>query len=486
MSYLETTPEQSPNRGRLNTNRTMRSLAISFYGDIPPADFVTADNEVGPFAGMLWNSSNRHASGVYMYVPGAQSGSYHGDDWTKIGIGNRKSNSYPQLIRDVSNGYFETGELVAVINDDSNLTSNNSLYFIRSNTRNEAAIQDVLASALTDGSVLSVHIAPDAVNSSKIQPGAILAVNIRDGAIVTNKIDDEAVTTPKVADEAIGTDELADNAIGQVQTAPNAIGTDELQDNCIETVHFTANAVNTYAIADSTVTNIKIPAANITGDRLVANTVGVRELDIAGQPSTNHVVASDGNRGLRFQRFQSYTDVNFTFNNSNYEKTDFPDDIWRMDIYLSNVKVFNDTTNWGGVNIQLGTNNTYHTLSSSTNLNSGGYNGGHERAEFNRFSSGNTVIELGHGGNQTVYSYISTFISERGFVEYTIRHDRKASPTSNTFLFGGAILAKAFYGEPIRRLRIAGGADPHDPYTPANERNIYQGDMTVRFWQVGQ
>ena len=335
--YVETGPGESPNLGRINNNTTNRSLASSFYGEFPPSDFTTADGVSGPFAGMLWNSSNVQAPGIYMYVPGSDSGSIHGDDWTRIGVANRKVDSYTNLINDVSNGRFEVGELVCVINSDTNHTANNSLYFISSNTRNESAIVNVLSSSLTDDSVLSIHIAPNAINSSKIQDGAITTAKVRDGAITTNKVGDGQITTTKLADNSITTAKIPQNAIGSSEIAPNAVGQSELASSAVQTSHIVNNAITSDKIADSGVTNPKILNATIQGGKLVENTITPRELNVPGNGTLNQILVSNGGSDLKWEDYSSFETHTYSASNTVFQITDAPNDFWRMEVIFEDV-----------------------------------------------------------------------------------------------------------------------------------------------------
>ena len=489
MSYIESVPGESPNSGRVNTNTTLRSLATQFYGDIPPTSFTTDDGVDGPFPGMTWNSSNVLAPGVHMYVPGANSSSIHGSDWTRIGVANRVESSYDDIVMNVQNNRYEVGELVALINEDAVHVANNTVYLIRSNTNNETALVNILSSALKDASILSVHVAPNAIDSSKIAPGAVVTDKIRNDAVTKPKVAPATIDGSKLENEAVETSKIADLNVTREKIADDAVDGDKIADDAVRTQHIDTNAVTGPKIATAAVENSHIPNREIPGSKLEANAVGLRELNITGPANNNYVVAATaGSNALRLEPFESYTDIEFYFNNNTYEKVDLPDDIWRMDVYMSNVK--NRTGNADGVlYMMLGTANGYGSLSSSTNLNTGGYTSGGERAEFFRYPSygGNTICEYGMEGEQTMYGYTSMLFSDRGFIEYTVRHDRKLTPTSNTFYFGGALLAKAYYGEPITRILMIGGSSDTDAfYTPAHQSNVYQGNVTIRYWREGQ
>ena len=489
MSYIESIPGESPNSGRVNTNTTLRGLATHFYGDRPPANFTTDDGVDGPFPGMTWNSSNVLAPGIHMYVPGGQSGSIFGDDWTRIGISNRVESSYADIVMNVQNNRYEVGELISYIDENAANVANNTVYLVSSNVNNETALVNILSSALRDGTILSVHVAPNAIDSSKIAPGAVVTDKIRNDAVTKPKVAPAAIDGTKMENEAVETAKIADLNVTRGKIADDAVNEDKVADNAILTQHIDDDAVTSPKIATAAVENQHIPNRQITGGKLQANAVGLRELNITGPANNNYVVAATaGSNALRLEPFESYTDIDFYFNNNTYEKVDLPDDIWRMDVYMSNVK--NRVGNADGViYMMLGTANGYGSLSSSTNLNTGSYNSGGERAEFFRYPTygGNTICEYGMEGEQTMYSYTSMLFSDRGFIEYTIRHDRKVTPTSNAFLFGGALLAKAYYGEPIKRILMIGGSSDSDAfYTPGHQSNVYQGNVTIRYWREGQ
>ena len=340
MSYIETAPGVNPNQGRINNNITARSLAVSFYGDTPPVSFTTIDGSDGPFPGMLWNSSNTAAPGVYMYVPGSQSGSHHGDDWTRIGIGNRKEDSYAQLVQNVSNGYYEVGELVAVINSDTNLTANNSLYFITSNTRNESAIVDVLTSSLSDDSVTSVHIAPDAIDSSKIQDGAIITVTIRDAAVTTIKIANEAGTTDKIANRAATGPKIALRAVDTEHIEDDAVDTPQIAADAVENEQIADDAVDTPQLADAAVTNPKVEDGTLQGAKVVENGIGTRELDVEGPGEAGQILTSNGaNQPMIWEDAQVFEEFTYTIAaNSNINLSNVPADIWRAEFEFNVTK----------------------------------------------------------------------------------------------------------------------------------------------------
>lgn len=89
---------------------------------------------------------------------------------------------------------------------------------------NEAVTEPKIA----DGAVTHAKLGISAVESNNIKPGAVDSATIKKGAVSTDKLADRAVTTEKLADRSVVADKLADRAVTNQKIADNSITIEKL------------------------------------------------------------------------------------------------------------------------------------------------------------------------------------------------------------------------------------------------------------------
>lgn len=135
------------------------------------------------------------------------------------------------------------------------------------------AVNSAVAANLTPGSVLTTHLATDAVTNAKLADDAVHADNIDDGAVGTAALAATAVTTAKIADSAVTTVKINDAAVTNAKLADNAVTSGKILDNAVTVGKLGSACVNSSKLATDAVTTDKIFDGNVTRAKLALNAV---------------------------------------------------------------------------------------------------------------------------------------------------------------------------------------------------------------------
>ena len=224
--------------------------------------------------------------------------------------------------------------------------------------------------------------------------------------------------------------------------------------------------------------NENVRRYTIQGDRVANGTFGTTVLNITGNLSNNDVLVADGSGGLRGEAYQAYTEITHTFNNNKYENTSLPDDIYKIDIQISDC-VIATNSNDAFVGLYLGTSTGYSPSSKGNEVHVGSYEEGlHFSTDLNA-----PVVEWGSdGSNQRAWGTFSTDIASNNYCQVEASHWRTRTDSSEVYYTDGMIFGSFVgYSSNIRRLKIVGSR--YDRTKNTTEYNITSGKIVIRYWR---
>ena len=138
---------------------------------------------------------------------------------------------------------------------------------------NNIAANAVTTAKIATGAVTANEIAALTITANELATNSVTAVKILANAVTTEKIATNAVTANEIAALTITAGNIAANAVTTAKIATNAITANELAANSVQAGHITASAVTTAKIATGAVTANEIAALTITANELATNSV---------------------------------------------------------------------------------------------------------------------------------------------------------------------------------------------------------------------
>ena len=230
MSYIETSPAGTIDRGRRNTNESLESLLDNFAGSSPPTsnDFTRDGANFTPPLGMLHYNTQRNK--FFFRNASDTGGSIIGNGWVPLGTISVENN-YAAMIANTAN--YRRGDLVVTAGPSATDQAASSLYQKINDSNAASAWREV--------------------GSANIAAKGIVELMIADSAVVNRCLAEDAVETDNIKDRQVTGAKAALNTFDNENMKAKGILGDSLGDGIMDKRHFPADCLPTIAYEDDSI-----------------------------------------------------------------------------------------------------------------------------------------------------------------------------------------------------------------------------------------